>query len=45
MTDKPETPSQRMSRMIRETPPRDAAQRMRESIRRTLARRKNGEDQ
>lgn len=42
---KPETNSQKMSRLIRELPPRDEAQQMRENIRRSMARRKNGEDQ
>ncbi|MEU6312377.1 hypothetical protein [Streptomyces sp. NPDC047014] len=40
----PESNSKRMSRLIRETPPRDGAQLMRESIARSIARRKNGEN-
>jgi len=41
----PESNSKKMSRLIRETPPRQGAEQMRESIRRSMARRKNGENQ
>lgn len=43
--EKPETTGQKMSRLIRETPPVHGAEAMRESIRRSIARRKNGENQ
>ncbi|MFB7781514.1 hypothetical protein ACFC1D_02215 [Streptomyces vinaceus] len=42
--NKPESKSMMMSRLIRELPQRDAAEQMRESIRRSVARRKNGEN-
>ncbi|MCC0099441.1 hypothetical protein K7B10_32635 [Streptomyces flavotricini] len=43
-SNKPESKSMMMSRLIRELPQRDAAEQMRESIRRSVARRKNGEN-
>ena len=40
MTDKPETPSQRMNRLIRETPAKKDARDMLASFRRTWANKK-----
>ncbi|MFD6914053.1 hypothetical protein [Streptomyces virginiae] len=51
MSEQPETPNtpestgKKMSRLIRELPQRDGAQQMRDSIIRSIARRKNGENQ
>ncbi|MGV9242195.1 hypothetical protein [Streptomyces sp. NPDC003710] len=37
MTDQPETPSQQMNRIIRDTPPRSSRQQLLDSFRRTWA--------
>lgn len=43
MTDKAETPGQRMSRIIRETPPPSSRDQLLDSFRRTWARKKEND--